>query len=131
MEMSILTQFIQSSVESGYFSTALLMLVIFGLWRLYKAEQERGRDFGIRFANEIRQLIETNNNALKELIGSIKDLSTRQDIESKHGLEMRNRLESEFKELKSEVHHLQTDVKDLKSSVSYGRPHRGGGYIEP
>ena len=131
MEMSILTQFIQSSVESGYFSTALLMLVIFGLWRLYKAEQERGRDFGIRFANEIRQLIETNNNALKELIGSIKDLSTRQDIESKHGLEMRNRLESEFKELKSEVHHLQTDVKERKSSVSYGRPHRGGGYIEP
>lgn len=130
MEMSILTQFIQSSVESGYFSTALLMLVIFGLWRLYKAEQERGRDFGIRFANEIRQLIETNNNALKELIGSVKDLSTRQDIESKHGLEMRNRLESEFKELKSEVHHLQTDVKELKSSVSYGRPHRGGGYIE-
>ena len=131
MEMSILTQFIQSSVESGYFSTALLMLVIFGLWRLDKAEQERGRDFGIRFANEIRQLIETNNNALKELISSIKELSTRQDIESKHGLEMRNRLESEFKELKSEVHHLQTDVKELKSSVSYGRPHRGGGYIEP
>ena len=131
MEMSILTQFIQSSVESGYFSTALLMLVIFGLWRLYKAEQERGRDFGIRFANEIRQLIETNNNALKELISSIKELSTRQDIDSKHGLEMRNPLESEFKELKSEVHHLQTDVKELKSSVSYGRPHRGGGYIEP
>ena len=99
MEMSILTQFIQSSVESGYFSTALLMLVIFGLWRLYKAEQERGRDFGIRFAGEIRQLIETNNNALREIINSIKDLSTRQDLEGKHNLEMRNRLESEFKEL--------------------------------
>ena len=131
MEMSILTQFIQSSVESVYFSTALLMLVIFGLWRLYKAEQERGRDFGIKFAFEIRQLIETNNNALKELINSIKDLSTRQDLEGKHNSEMRNRLESEFKELKSEVHHLQTDVKELKSSVSYRRPHRGDGYIEP
>ena len=52
-------------------------------------------------------------------------------MEGKHNLEMRNRLESEFKELKSEVHYLQTDVKELKSSVSYGRPHRGGGYIEP
>lgn len=112
--MEMLVSFIQTSVEHGYFSTALMMIVCFGCWRLYKAEQERGRDFGTRFAAELRNLINENNAAQQNIIALIKDMSLKQEIENRHNSELRGRLESEFKELKGELHHLENDVRDLK-----------------
>ena len=112
--MEMLVSFIQTSVENGYFSTALMMIVCFGCWRLYKAEQERGREFGTKFAVELRTLINENNKAQQSIIELIKDMTLKQEIENKHNAELRGRLESEFKELKGELHHLENDVKDLK-----------------
>ena len=112
--MEMLVSFIQTSVEHGYFSTALMMIVCFGCWKLYKAEQERGRDFGIRFAAELRTLINENNEAQQNIIALIKDMSLKQEIENRHNSELRGRLEGEFKELKSEMYHLKDDIKDLK-----------------
>ena len=112
--MEMLVSFIQTSVEHGYFSTALMMIVCFGCWRLYKAEQERGREFGTKFAVELRTLINENNKAQQSIIELIKDMTLKQEIENKHNAELRGRLESEFKELKGELHHLENDVKDLK-----------------
>ena len=112
--MEMLVSFIQTSVEHGYFSTALMMIVCFGCWKLYKAEQERGRDFGTRFAAELRKLINENNEAQQNIIALIKDMSLKQEIENRHNSELRGRLEGEFKELKSEMYHLKDDVKDLK-----------------
>ena len=112
--MEMLVSFIQTSVEHGYFSTALMMIVCFGCWKLYKAEQERGRDFGTRFAAELRNLINENNAAQQNIIALIKDMSLKQEIENRHNSELRGRLESEFKELKGELHHLENDVRDLK-----------------
>ena len=112
--MEMLVNFIQTSVEHGYFSTALMMIVCFGCWKLYKAEQERGRDFGTRFAAELRNLINENNAAQQNIIALIKDMSLKQEIENRHNSELRGRLESEFKELKGELHHLENDVRDLK-----------------
>lgn len=112
--MEMLVSFIQTSVEHGYFSTALMMIVCFGCWRLYKAEQERGRDFGTKFAVELRTLINENNKAQQSIIELIKDMTLKQEIENKHNAELRGRLEGEFKELKGELHHLENDVRDLK-----------------
>ena len=112
--MEMLVSFIQTSVEHGYFSTALMMIVCFGCWKLYKAEQERGRDFGTKFAVELRTLINENNKAQQSIIELIKDMTLKQEIENKHNAELRGRLEGEFKELKSEMYHLKDDVKDLK-----------------
>ena len=112
--MEMLVSFIQTSVENGYFSTALMMIVCFGCWKLYKAEQERGRDFGTKFAVELRTLINENNKAQQSIIELIKDMTLKQEIENKHNAELRGRLESEFKELKGELHHLENDVRDLK-----------------
>ena len=121
--MELLASFIQTSIEHGYFSTALMLLICFGCWRLYKSEQERGRDFGTRFATELRTLINENNKAQQNIITLIKDMSLKQEIENKHNSELRVRLESEFKELKNELHDLQDDVKDLKRLN-----HSGGGF---
>ena len=121
--MELLTTFIQTSITQGYFSTALMLVVCFGCWKLYKAEQERGRDFGTRFATELRTLINENNKAQQNIITLIKDMSLKQEIENKHNSELRIRLESEFKELKNELHDLQDDVKDLKRLN-----HSGGGF---
>ena len=121
--MELLTTFIQTSITQGYFSTALMLVVCFGCWKLYKAEQERGRDFGTRFATELRTLINENNKAQQNIITLIKDMSLKQEIENKHNSELRVRLESEFKELKNELHDLQDDVKDLKRFN-----HSGGGF---
>ena len=121
--MELLTTFIQTSITQGYFSTALMLVVCFGCWKLYKAEQERGRDFGTRFATEFRTLINENNKAQQNIITLIKDMSLKQEIENKHNSELRVRLESEFRELKSELHDLQDDVKDLKRLN-----HSGGGF---
>ena len=118
--MELLTTFIQTSITQGYFSTALMLVVCFGCWKLYKAEQERGRDFGTRFATELRTLINENNKAQQNIITLIKDMSLKQEIENKHNSELRVRLESEFKELKNELHDLQDDVKDLKRSAGGG-----------
>ena len=118
--MELLTTFIQTSITQGYFSTALMLVVCFGCWKLYKAEQERGRDFGTRFATELRTLINENNKAQQNIITLIKDMSLKQEIENKHNSELRVRLESEFKELKSELHDLQDDVKDLKRNIGGG-----------
>ena len=118
--MELLTTFIQTSITQGYFSTALMLVVCFGCWKLYKAEQERGRDFGTRFAAELRNLINENNEAQQSIIALIKDMSLKQEMENKHNAELRGRLESEFKELKSELHHLEDDVKDLKRFHSAG-----------
>ena len=118
--MELLTTFIQTSITQGYFSTALMLVVCFGCWKLYKAEQERGRDFGTRFATELRTLINENNKAQQNIITLIKDMSLKQEIENKHNSELRVRLESEFKELKNELHDLQDDVKDLKRSTGGG-----------
>ena len=112
--MEMLVSFIQTSVEHGYFSTALMMIVCFGCWKLYKAEQERGRDFGTKFAVELRTLINENNKAQQSIIELIKDMTLKQEIENKHNAELRGRLEGEFKELKGELHHLENDVRDLK-----------------
>ena len=112
--MEMLVSFIQTSVENGYFSTALMMIVCFGCWKLYKAEQERGRDFGTKFAVELRTLINENNKAQQSIIELIKDMTLKQEIENKHNAELRGRLEGEFKELKGELHHLENDVRDLK-----------------
>ena len=121
--MELLTTFIQTSITQGYFSTALMLVVCFGCWKLYKAEQERGREFGTKFATELRTLINENNKAQQNIITLIKDMSLKQEIENKHNSELRVRLESEFKELKSELHDLQDDVKDLKRLN-----HSGGGF---
>ena len=117
--MEMLVSFIQTSVENGYFSTALMMIVCFGCWKLYKAEQERGRDFGTKFAVELRTLINENNKAQQSIIELIKDMTLKQEIENKHNAELRGRLEGEFKELKGELHHLENDVKDLKRFNDY------------
>lgn len=121
--MELLATFIQTSIAQGYFSTALMLVVCFGCWKLYKAEQERGRDFGTRFATELRKLINENNEAQQSIIALIKDMSLKQEIENRHNAELRGRLESEFKELKNELHDLQDDVKDLKRFN-----HAGGGF---
>ena len=118
--MELLTTFIQTSITQGYFSTALMLVVCFGCWKLYKAEQERGRDFGTRFAAELRKLINENNEAQQSIITLIKDMRLKQEIENRHNAELRGRLESEFKELKNELHDLQDDVKDLKRSTGGG-----------
>ena len=112
--MELLASFIQTSITNGYFGTALMLLICFGCWRLYKSEQERGRDFGIRFAAELRTLINENNEAQQSIIALIKDMSLKQEMENRHNAELRGRLEGEFKELKNELHHLKDDVKDLK-----------------
>ena len=118
--MELLTTFIQTSITQGYFSTALMLVVCFGCWKLYKSEQERGRDFGTKFATELRTLINENNQAQQNIITLIKDMSLKQEIENKHNSELRVRLESEFKELKNELHDLQDDVKDLKRNTGGG-----------
>ena len=127
--MEMLVSFIQTSVENGYFNTALMMIVCFGCWRLYKAEQERGQDFSIRFAAELRTLINENNEAQQSIIALIKDMSLKQEMENKHNAELRGRLESEFKELKSELHHLEDDVKDLKRFHSAGNGFNASSYV--
>ena len=86
--MELLASFIQTSIEHGYFSTALMLLICFGCWRLYKAEQERGRDFGTRFAAELRKLINENNEAQQSIIALIKDMSLKQEMENKHNAEL-------------------------------------------
>ena len=118
--MELLANFIQTSIEHGYFGTALMLLICFGCWRLYKSEQERGQDFSTRFAAELRTLINENNEAQQSIIALIKDMSLKQEMENKHNAELRGRLESEFKELKSELHHLKDDVKDLKRFNNVG-----------
>ena len=112
--MELLTTLIQTSIAQGYFSATLMLVVRLGCWKLYKAEQERGRDFGTKFATELRTLINENNKAQQNIITLIKDMSLKQEIENKHNSELRVRLESEFKELKNELHDLQDDVKDSK-----------------
>ena len=118
--MELLASFIQTSIEHGYFSTALMLLICFGCWRLYKSEQERGQDFSTRFAAELRTLINENNEAQQNIIALIKDMSLKQEMENKHNAELRGRLESEFKELKNELYHLEDDVKDLKRFHNVG-----------
>lgn len=127
--MELLANFIQTSITNGYFGTALMLLICFGCWRLYKSEQERGRDFGIRFAAELRTLINENNEAQQSIIALIKDMSLKQEMENKHNAELRGRLESEFKELKSELHHLEDDVKDLKRFHSAGGGFNANSYV--
>lgn len=127
--MELLASFIQTSITNGYFGTALMLLICFGCWRLYKSEQERGRDFGIRFAAELRTLINENNEAQQSIIALIKDMSLKQEMENKHNAELRGRLESEFKELKSELHHLEDDVKDLKRFHSSGNGFNANSFV--
>ena len=73
--MELLASFIQTSIEHGYFSTALMLLICFGCWKLYKAEHERGRAFGTRFAAELRNLINENNEAQQSIMELIKYMS--------------------------------------------------------
>ena len=127
--MELLASFIQTSIEHGYFSTALMLLICFGCWRLYKSEQERGRDFGTRFAAELRKLINENNEAQQSIIALIKDMTLKQEMENKHNAELRGRLESEFKELKSELHNLEDDVKDLKRFHSAGNGFNANSFV--
>ena len=127
--MELLASFIQTSIEHGYFSTALMLLICFGCWRLYKTEQERGREFGTKFAAELRTLINENNEAQQSIIALIKDMSLKQEMENKHNAELRGRLESEFKELKNELHHLEDDVKDLKRFHSAGNGFNASSYV--
>ena len=127
--MELLTTFIQTSITQGYFSTALMLVVCFGCWKLYKAEQERGREFGTKFAGELRTLINENNKAQQNIITLIKDMSLKQEIENKHNSELRVRLESEFKELKNELHDLQDDVKDLRRFNTAGGGFSANNYV--
>ena len=127
--MELLASFIQTSIEHGYFSTALMLLICIGCWRLYKSEQERGRDFGTRFAAELRKLINENNAAQQSIIALIKDMSLKLEMENKHNAELRGRLESEFKELKNELHHLEDDVKDLKRFHNAGNGFNANSYV--
>ena len=127
--MELLANFIQTSIEHGYFGTALMLLICFGCWRLYKSEQERGQDFSTRFDAEIRTLINENNEAQQSIIALIKDMSLKQEMENKHNAERRGRLESEFKELKSELHHLEDDVKDLKRFNNVGGGFNANSYV--
>ena len=127
--MELLASFIQTSITNGYFGTALMLLICFGCWRLYKSEQERGRDFGIRFAAELRTLINENNEAQQSIIALIKDMSLKQEIENKHNAELRGRLESEIKELKRELHNIEDDVKDLKRFHSAGNGFNANSYV--
>ena len=127
--MELLANFIQTSIEHGYFGTALMLLICFGCWRLYKSEQERGQDFSTRFAAELRTLINENNEAQQNIIALIKDMSLKQEMENKHNAELRGRLESEFKELKSELHHLEDDVKDLKRFHSAGNGFNANSFV--
>ena len=126
--MELLASFIQNSIEHGYFSTALMLLICFGCWRLYKSEQERGQDFSTRFAAELRTLINENNEAQQNIIALIKDMSLKQEMENKHNAELRGRLESELKELKNELHHLEDDVKDLKRFNNVGNGFNASSY---
>ena len=59
----------------------------------------------------------------EQIILTDEDMSLKQEMENKHNSELRVRLESEFKELKNELHDLQDDVKDLKRLN-----HSGGGF---
>ena len=127
--MELLANFIQTSIEHGYFGTALMLLICFGCWRLYKSEQERGQDFSTRFAAELRTLINENNEAQQSIIALIKDMSLKQEMENKHNAELRGRLESEFKELKNELHHLEDDVKDLKRFNNVGNGFNASSYV--
>ena len=127
--MELLASFIQTSIEHGYFSTALMLLICFGCWRLYKSEQERGQEFSTKFAAELRKLINENNEAQQSIITLIKDISLKQEMENKHNAELRGRLESEFKELKSELHHLEDDVKDLKRFNNVGNGFNASSYV--
>ena len=127
--MELLASFIQTSIEHGYFSTALMLLICFGCWRLYKSEQERGQDFSTKFAVELRKLINENNEAQQSIITLIKDMSLKQEMENKHNAELRGRLESEFKELKNELHHLEDEVKDLKRFHSAGNGFNASSYV--
>ena len=127
--MELLTTFIQTSITQGYFSTALMLVVCFGCWKLYKAEQERGREFGTKFAGELRTLINENNKAQQNIITLIKDMSLKQEMENKHNSELRIRLESEFKELKNELHDLQDDVKDLRRFNTAGGGFSANNYV--
>ena len=127
--MELLASFIQTSIEHGYFSTALMLLICFGCWQLYKSEQDRGRDFSTRFAAELRTLINENNEAQQSIIALIKDISLKQEMENKHNAELRGRLESEFKELKSELHNLEDDVKDLKRFHSAGNGFNANSFV--
>lgn len=127
--MELLASFIQTSITNGYFGTALMLLICFGCWRLYISEQERGRDFGTKFAAELRTLINENNEAQQSIIALIKDMSLKQEMENKHNAELRGRLESEFKELKSELHHLEDDVKDLKRFNNVGGEFNASSYV--
>ena len=127
--MELLASFIQNSIEHGYFSTALMLLICFGCWQLYKSEQDRGRDFSTRFAAELRTLINENNEAQQSIIALIKDISLKQEMENKHNAELRGRLESEFKELKSELHNLEDDVKDLKRFHSAGNGFNANSFV--
>ena len=127
--MELLATFIQTSITQGYFSTALMLVVCFGCWKLYKAEQERGREFGTKFAGELRKLINENNEAQQSIITLIKDMSLRQEIENKHNSELRGRLEGEFKELKSELHHLKDEVKDLRRFNTAGGGFSANNYV--
>ena len=106
-----------------------MLLICFGCWRLYTSEQERGREFGTKFAAELRKLINENNEAQQSIIALIKDMSLKQEMENKHNAELRGRLESEFKELKSELHHLEDDVKDLKRFHSAGNGFNANSYV--
>ena len=127
--MELLASFIQNSIEHGYFSTALMLLICFGCWRLYKSEQDRGQEFSTKFAAELRTLINENNEAQQSIIALIKDMSLKQEMENKHNAELRGRLESEFKELKSELHHLEDDVKDLKRFNNVGGGFNTSSYV--
>ena len=127
--MELLASFIQTSIEHGYFSTALMLVICFGCWKLYKAEQERGRDFGTRFAAELRKLINENNEAQQSIIALIKDMSLKQEIENRHNSELRGRLEGEFKELKSELYHLKDEVKDLRRFNTAGGGFSPNNYV--
>ena len=127
--MELLTTFIQTSITQGYFSTALMLVVCFGCWKLYKAEQDRGREFVTKFAGELRKLINENNEAQQSIITLIKDMSLKQEIENRHNAELRGRLESEIKELKSELHHLKDEVKDLRRFNTAGGGFSANNYV--
>lgn len=117
--MDLLTIFgslINASITHGYFSTALLIAGIALVWKLYKGEQERGREFGTKFAAEIKALVEENTKAQNKIISLIDHLITRVSDEGRKIKESHDHFEIELKELKSEVRHLEDDVKELKHS---------------
>lgn len=115
--MDFLPNLIQASIENGFFGTVLLMVACFFIWKMMREEKERGREFGIKFAAKMEQLILENSKALEGIIRQIEATNTKFDIEMKHNGELRESFKSDIKEFKNEIHTLSDKMKDVEHRI--------------